>query len=190
MSPRTYNEVVADARPGRAFSNGTEGECWTANWCDRCAHEKKYRATGNPKHCCQIYNVALGHEPRVTPAEWIDQADPVSGLHRLGDQYHCMYFRPEDDPGPSEPKPIPDPPGQLGMFPREDAEGVRMLTTYPEHEKTGAAPGMPHFAERVMQGRPNSPVSVPQVPPRVYGPLSAAPDTPRTWPATPSPEEN
>jgi len=78
---RHYAEIEATARDVPAFSNGTQGYGWMANWCDRCIH----------------------------------------------DDLRCIEFRDKDNPGPSEPQPIPDPPGQELLLPREPFEGARMF---------------------------------------------------------------
>lgn len=124
---RTYDEVFAAARDGSPFSNGTEGHAWQANWCDRCVHDQSVRRDDvkpDPRNNgllgCALMAVALTEK---TPAEWLEQ-DRV----RLGDQYHCVEFRDEDDPGPGyEPQPDPPLPGQLALFDAEPYVGVRMF---------------------------------------------------------------
>ena len=108
---RTFEEALAAARPGRAFSNGTEGHAWTANWCDECMHDRSARADTGPG--CPLLCVALLHE--VTPAEWIEQPADELGRRSLGDRYHCIEFRKDDggDGGPDDPDPDPDPPPQV-----------------------------------------------------------------------------
>lgn len=125
---RSFDEALDHAREGTAFSNGFEYDHWYAQWCDRCAHEKPMRDDGQPNEegilGCVLLAVSFLHG--VTPSEWMEQ-----DRGRLGDQYHCIEFRNEDD-GPAGPTgPIPDPPGQGLLLPREPFEGVRMLTTYP-----------------------------------------------------------
>lgn len=127
---RTLDEIIAGARDGSPFSNGTEGYAWMANWCDRCKNNNEERELW-----CDVLDVALFGK---TPAEWIEQpwgqvkGEPDGVLApSLGDTYHCVEFRDEDGPGDTEPKPVPDPPDQEVLFPREQAEGVRMLTTEP-----------------------------------------------------------
>lgn len=112
MSLPTYEEALSRAREGAPFSNGFEGECWEENWCERCVHDQPIRTGGGPG--CPLPLVSYKDK---TPAEWLEQ-----DRSRLGDQYHCVYFRPEDDPGPDEPTPTPDPPGQLTLCPREPFE--------------------------------------------------------------------
>lgn len=119
MSLPTYDAALATARPGSPFSNGTESECWFDNWCHRCVHDRAIR-TGKGSGCPLIL---VSYEEK-TPVEWMRQEG-----FRLGDQYHCIYFRDEDDPGPDEPTPIPDPPGQLTLVDRDEFERpARMFT--------------------------------------------------------------
>jgi hypothetical protein len=130
----TYDECVKTSIDRAPFSNGDEGYGWMYNWCDRCVNdaEQHGKITGPG---CPIIAVAF-FESR-TPAEWLDQKrlTPDGRMYErygIADQYHCMYFRNEDQGGgDGEPKPIPDPPGQLTLVPREPYEQTRMLTTYP-----------------------------------------------------------
>lgn len=119
---RTYGEVWEDAKDERPFSNGTEGYAWTDNWCGTCVHE-----AGDNE--CPLLGVALMGR---TPIEWIEQpwgqvrGQPEGVLApSLGDTYHCIMHREEGDDG-GEPEPIPDPPDQGLLLPREPYEGVRM----------------------------------------------------------------
>lgn len=116
MSPRPLDQILADARDESAFSNGTEWEIWSANWCERCAHDKPARR-GKPENGCPlILAVMLGK----TPIEFL----ATSGV----DRWACIEFRDEHEPpGWREPAPIPDPPGQETLLPRDGLEGVRML---------------------------------------------------------------
>lgn len=124
---RTYEEAFAAAREVRAFANGTEGHAWTDRWCDRCIHDQSARndqvkpdPANNGLLGCALLAVALMGR---TPAEWLEQPWPWA----LGDTYHCVDFRNEDDPGPGyEPTPEPPPPGQLPLFDDEPYRGYRM----------------------------------------------------------------
>lgn len=114
MTLPTFDEANTKAREGSPFSNGTEGECWMANNCHRCVHDAPVRRDEWDKGCPLILVAYLGK----TPAEWLEK-----DRSRLGDQYTCMYFRDEEDgPGPQEPTPVPDPPGQLTLCPRGEFE--------------------------------------------------------------------
>lgn len=113
MSLPTFEEASAKARQGLPFSNGTEGDCWMEANCGRCIHDKPARH-GRPEDGCPLVLVAyMGR----TPAEWIETS-PFG----LSDRYTCVMFRSEDDPGPDEPAPIPDPPGQLVLCERKPYE--------------------------------------------------------------------
>lgn len=118
MSVPDYDQAWATAQERPAFSNGTEGECWMERNCYRCVND-------DPNKGCELLLVALMGR---TPAEWTpDRPSSIS------EQYRCMYFRnKEDGGGDPEPKPIPDPPGQLTLAPREQYEATRMLTAYPQ----------------------------------------------------------
>lgn len=113
MSLPTYDEVYAKAAEGSPFSNSTEGDAWTANNCQRCIHDKPAR-NDDYENACPILGVAYCGK---TPAEWMRKEG-----FRLGDQYMCLFFRDEDNGGPGEPTPIPDPPGQDALFPRDGFE--------------------------------------------------------------------
>ena len=111
---RTYDEAMAAARPGRPFSNGTEGYGWMDNWCDRCVHDKGTR-DGTDDRGCPLVMVALMER---TPIEWIDGPRDEQGRYSIEDQYHCTEFRDENDGGDDDPDPGPPPvaPGQVDMF--------------------------------------------------------------------------
>jgi len=114
MTLPTYDEAYEHAADEPAFSNGSMWEIWSDRNCYRCAHDGMGIGQDQPQ--CPLILVALMGR---TPAEWTDQQPP------LGD-YLCIYFRDRDDPGGREPEPVPDPPGQLVLWPREPFEGVRM----------------------------------------------------------------
>lgn len=122
---RAEDEITADARDGSPFSNGTEGMAWMENWCERCVHDDEERNV-----FCPLVTVAMLGK---TPAEWIEEK-PFS----LGDRYTCVEFRDQDGPGDTEPQPVPDPPDQLVLLPREPYEAVRMLTALPSRKEVHA----------------------------------------------------
>lgn len=114
---RTWDEIRADARPGRAFSNSTHFEVWAnrPGGCYGCV--KDGMGIGKEQPQCPIFGVAL--VDGVTPKEWQERT-PES----LGD-YECAEFeeRPEwpgDDDPEDGPPPDPEPPvemeGQLDIF--------------------------------------------------------------------------
>ena len=126
---RPFTEVEADARDVPAFSNGSMGYGWMANWCNRCTHDdldsNRYGVYG-----CPIIAVTMVGK---TPIEFLTQTDDDG----IFGNYHCVEFRDKDNPGPSEPTPIPDPPGQGLLLPREPFEGKRMFTQ-PQRESVTA----------------------------------------------------
>lgn len=107
---RTYDEILASARDGSAFSNSTSFEIWSANrGCGTCRNDddatEKY---------CPILSVALASGK--TPAEWVEMSDRVQ-------DYTCTEYdpRPDDDDGDDPaPEPDPGPPpvieGQVDIF--------------------------------------------------------------------------
>jgi hypothetical protein len=135
---RSYDEIWATARDERPFSNGTEGYGWMENWCwapcqqpDEVAwqrYEEGKRKTP-PKSgtgCPLILVAMLGR----TPTEWLKQ-EREDGLICIGDQYHCVEFRPPGSGGePGPPRPKRDPPGQLALFDRPPAQ--RRMLRQPE----------------------------------------------------------
>jgi hypothetical protein len=111
---RTYEEAFAAARDEPAFSNGTEGYGWMENWCwNGCLHEAEFTRTGEGTGCPLVL-VALMQR---TPSEWLDGPRDEQGRYSIADQYHCVEFRDEDNPGPGYGTP-PDPPlpGQELLF--------------------------------------------------------------------------
>jgi hypothetical protein len=125
---RTDDEIMAGAQPGSPFSNGTEGYGWQSRWCGRpCAHDAAFQRDERGATGCPLLLVALTGS---TPSEWLRQ--PAGSP----DRYHCIEFRAEGD-GPAGPQPIPDPPGQGALLPREPYEAVRMLTPQPDPVTTG-----------------------------------------------------
>lgn len=109
-----YDEIVARARPGSPFANGTEGERWEAAWCDRCLHDAPFRRMGKGTGC-PILMVAVAE---MTPAEWLEGPRDDNGRYSMDHQYTCIEFRPPGGRGGGEPKPKPEPPGMEGLFER------------------------------------------------------------------------
>lgn len=118
---RTVDEILAEANDTPAFSNGTEGHAWEVNWCDQCVHDAPFRNMGKGTGC-PILSVALLGK---TPSEWFEQPWGEHGP-RLGDQYHCIEFRPPGGGGDGEPRPRPEPRGMDGLFERPE-RGTRMF---------------------------------------------------------------
>lgn len=123
-----YETLYARAKDESPFSNGTEGYGWMGHWCERCFYDKPAR-DGDGTEGCPLVLVALMQR---TPAEWLPGEPCTPDGFSIRDQYTCVMFRHEDDGGDPEPKPVPDPPGQLTLFPREGVEGVRILKPLPE----------------------------------------------------------
>lgn len=142
MSLPTYEQALATAREGSPFSNGTEGEAWQANWCNNCVHDRDLRR-GEGSGCVLV---AISFEDR-TPAEWFQRE-----VYGLGTKFTCVMFRSEDDGPDPEPTPIPDPPGQLTLLPREPYTGVRMFA--PTTDGTPAN----HLPAGVLQTPPSASV--------------------------------
>lgn len=111
-----YEEAYARSRDTPAFSNGTEGEVWQANWCDRCLRDAPFRNMGKGSGCPLIL-VALMDR---TPAEWLDGPRDEHGRYSMEDQFHCIEYRGPGGGGGGEPRPRPEPPGMDGLFPRPE----------------------------------------------------------------------
>lgn len=60
-----------------AFSNGFEFDCWTENWCARCAREEG-------SNVCQILDQPVIFNE--VPPQW------TPGTDDLRDRYHCNAF--------------------------------------------------------------------------------------------------
>ena len=118
----TRKEPLYDlARDGMPFSNSTEGCAFTANWCDRCVHDKPARQD-RYEDACGILTLALVNK---IPAEWIEQEWGANGPPV--DRYHCVEFRDEDEGPPPRTEPLPTPPGQGELIPIEPYVGTRMF---------------------------------------------------------------
>ncbi|MFI2620453.1 hypothetical protein [Streptomyces sp. NPDC018584] len=122
MNP-SVDALYNEARDEPAFSNSSEGMAWMDANCDTCIHEKDQRNTNNPGPGCNLILVSLMGR---RPVQWIDGPRDEHGRYSMAGQYHCTEYRHEDD-GPTDPQPIPDPPGQLTLVPRDDYTGTRML---------------------------------------------------------------
>lgn len=123
-----FEEAAKTARDEPAFSNDMEFARWAFRWCDTCRYDTAHQAEFDPdivvhpdapREGCPLLALAVTEQ---TPAEWVEQPKDSR------DRYHCVEWRPNDDtPGSGDPQPVPDPPGQLGLFQRP-ASRVRMLT--------------------------------------------------------------
>jgi hypothetical protein len=113
---------AATPREGMPFSNSDEGLAFTANWCDRCIHDKPARQ-GRYEDGCRILLTAICGQ---TPGEWIEQEWGEKGPPI--DRYHCIEFRDERDGPPPPTEPAPTPPGQGELIPMEPYVGTRMFS--------------------------------------------------------------
>lgn len=113
------------------FSNGTEGDEWIANWCDRCLVDAPYRNGISPTGCPLILTALLGQ----TPAEWLDGPRDEHGRYSMADKYHCVNFRAPGSGG-GEPRPKPTPRAQGELFSRDGHERRRTLTPLLEDTPT------------------------------------------------------
>lgn len=105
------------SRPEPAFSNGTEWEIWSANWCDRCLVEAPFRNGLKGATGCPLIVTAMSE----VPAEWFTPEPGTSS-----DRYRCLNFKGPGGRSP-EPRPCPEPTGMDGLFSRPPRQ-VRMFT--------------------------------------------------------------
>jgi len=115
------DEASKNARDTPAFSNGTEGEMWQANWCDRCLRDAPFRNGISATGCPLILIAYCGQ----TPAEWLEQPDDSP------DRYHCIEFKAPGDGG-GEPRPKPEPTGMNGLFDRPERQTRMYVQPQPE----------------------------------------------------------
>jgi hypothetical protein len=100
--------------------------------CARCVHDASARNEEENGPGCPLVLVALQGR---TPRQWLT---PDEDSLVLGD-FTCVEFRDENGGPPPEPRPVPDPPGQLTLVPRERYQGHRMLTSLPETAGAGVS---------------------------------------------------
>jgi hypothetical protein len=112
-----YADALARSRDIPAFSNGSEGEAWTGNWCGRCLRDAPFRNMGKGTGCPLLMISLLSR----TPAEWLDGPRDEHGRYSMADQYHCIEFKAPGDGG-GEPRPKPDPPLMDELFPRPERQ--------------------------------------------------------------------
>lgn len=120
-----YDDAYKRSRDVPAFSNGTEGCAWMANWCDRCLRDAPFR-NGISQTGCPLILIA---EQGRTPAEWFEQPWGQRGSYDCN-RYHCIEYRAPGGGG-DEPQPIPTPPDQGALFDRPPSR-PRMLTPLPD----------------------------------------------------------
>lgn len=127
MTPDDYGRLYEEAIDEPAFSNSDEGIGWMDANCATCIHDKPARQGDDANGCPLVLITLTGKRP----IQFLDGPRNEQGLYSIARQYTCTEYRHEDD-GPTDPQPIPDPPGQLTLLPRETYEGHRMLTTVPQ----------------------------------------------------------
>lgn len=140
---RSEQEILDTAHDSPPFSNGTEGYAWMENWCYRpCMNpaetawrryeegKRKTPPKDYPGGCPLILAAMLGK----TPLEWLEQPE-LDGAIVLGDQYHCIEFRPPDDGGGNDGPRRPRPRGgrrpsknQLALFPQPEPHRRQFVT--------------------------------------------------------------
>ncbi|RZQ59817.1 hypothetical protein [Amycolatopsis suaedae] len=111
-----YDDILARSIDEPAFSNGTEGDAWTAKWCCRCLRDAPFRNMGRGSGCPILLVTMMGRRP----AELLDGPRDEQGRYSMADQYTCVEFRRPGGGGDGEPHPRPEPPGMDGLFPRPD----------------------------------------------------------------------
>ena len=121
MTPDDYSRLYDEARDEPAFSNSDEGMAWMDANCATCIHDKPARQGDDGNGCPLVLITLMGKRP----IQFLDGPRDEHGRYSLAGQYHCVEYRHEDD-GPTDPQPVPDPPGQLTLLPRDDYTGVRM----------------------------------------------------------------
>lgn len=131
MTPDDYGRLYAEAIDEPAFSNSDEGMAWMDANCWTCIHDKPARQGDDANGCPLVLITLMGKRP----VQFLDGPRDEHGRYSRAGQYRCVEYRHEDD-GPADPQPIPDPPGQLVLVPREPFEGHRMLTALTSEEVT------------------------------------------------------
>lgn len=113
--------IVKPYRP----SNGSEGDCFMAQFCERCVHDRSARA-GDYANGCQILcrSLFFGVDDPDYPKEWVEDDD--------GRSPRCTAFLSEDDGDACPPAPDPDP-RQLVLIvdPTEDLAAFPVETPEP-----------------------------------------------------------
>lgn len=102
------------------FSNGTEWEIWSYNYCNKCFHDRRAWRDGMYEEGCPLIVQSMNREPIPL---WIYQqrgtwkcTGCAEGHEHPWWDIHCLRFSPDDghDEGPPVPKPTP--PGQESIF--------------------------------------------------------------------------
>jgi hypothetical protein len=122
-----FDDIMARSRDMPAFSNGTEGEEWTASWCCRCLRDAPFRNMGKGSGCPILMVTLLNR----TPAEFLDGPRDEHGAYSMAQQYTCVEFRTPGDGG-GEPRPTPDPRGMDELFPRPERQSRMFVQPQPQ----------------------------------------------------------
>jgi hypothetical protein len=83
MTDLDFDDAMARSTDERTFSNGSEYEMWSANWCGTCTRD----VDGD----CPLVSVALLERK---PAEWIAQPRDQYPYNA----YHCTAYQSEGEP--------------------------------------------------------------------------------------------
>jgi hypothetical protein len=114
---RSYDEILADIKPGPAFSNSDQFEYWAdgPRGCYSCRNDSMGGGPDEPEKFCPILSAAVGGAG--IPQEWTTVTDED---HIHGDYTCAEYDERPDDEGDDGPDPEPTPPpviaGQIDMF--------------------------------------------------------------------------
>jgi hypothetical protein len=82
-----WDEIVANAREGAAFSNSTSWEIWSSGWCNRCKVDPAKQEEDGIG--CALILFAMTEQQ--TPGEWV----PVPNTLQ---DYTCKEFVAEESP--------------------------------------------------------------------------------------------
>lgn len=123
---RSAAELYETAKDEPAFSNSTEWEVWSYNWCEECTkHSPELWDQGVG---CPLIIIALNGR---TPLEWAPDPD--------GGSFVCSEFERRDDGDGDDPNPTPTPsppaeemPGQTDIFTFFAEEAIDALNVAPE----------------------------------------------------------
>lgn len=112
----SYDDVYARSLDSPAFCNGTEGEEWTAQYCDHCLRDAPFRNMGKGSGCPILLVTLMSR----TPAEFLEGPRDEHGTYSMANKWHCIEFKPRGGGGSGEPRPKPDPRGMDGLFERPE----------------------------------------------------------------------
>jgi len=97
--PTDFAAMLVD-RAGEKYqpSNGTEGECFFASWCNQCARDKSMNGEKDwddcaPNEICLIISNSMAYSPS-------DPEYPIEWQYGKDGQPCCTAFTPKDSPIP------------------------------------------------------------------------------------------